>query len=414
MTDIDCKIWGGQAKRATSSRSSSPASDDGHNHDPGGSSGSNKQVLKKGTFDDKACELCNKKTSDTGYVPGKPITKLQQTLIDMGFLKQDKPDGDFGEKTEQAMKDFQTAALKKDRLCKNCTDLTKAPSITYTGTSDGIYGEHSDTEMTLWTNKNWIKPVKSFKKGDSGPELQNFQTTLQDIGVYIDRAVDGWFWNKMQDALNQFQEAAEKGKFIINGVLTDIEKLTGHHKGDLCPKTQDHLKMVKDKGGKVPSQKATKTSENGIQFIMKNEGFRDKPYNDSAGYATIGYGTLLHKSAVNEDDNKKYANGITKEDAKKLLEDAVVDFENALNKAVKISLNQNQFDALMDWTYNFGPARLNEKNCTWLRELNTGNYDQVPDHLLSWNKALQDGKLVELPGLTKRRKDEGDLFKQQN
>jgi peptidoglycan hydrolase-like protein with peptidoglycan-binding domain len=252
MDGIDCKVWGGQAKRSGGNTSSPPPPDDGHNQAAAGSSASKKQVLKKGMFDDKACEVFNKKTSESGYVAGTPIAKLQQQLIDMGFLKQEKPDGDFGEKTEQALKDFQAASLKNDRLCKNCTDLTKAPSITYTGTSDGIYGEHSDSEMTLWTNKNWIKPVKSFKKGDSGPELQNFQTTLQDIGVYIDRAVDGWFWNKMLNAVNQFQEAAEKGKFVINGVLTDIEKLTGHRKGDLCPKTQDHLKMVKDKGGKVP------------------------------------------------------------------------------------------------------------------------------------------------------------------
>jgi peptidoglycan hydrolase-like protein with peptidoglycan-binding domain len=271
MTDIDCKIWGGQAKRSGGNTSSPPPSDDGHNQAAAGSSASKKQVLKKGMFDDKACELCNKKTTDTGYVAGTSIAKLQQQLINMGFLKQEKPDGDFGEKTEQALKDFQTASLKTDRLCKNSTALSKAPSITYTGTSDGICGEHTDDEITLWTNKNWIKPVKSFKKGDSGPELQHFQTTLQDIGVYIDRAVDGWFWNKMQDALNQFQEAAEKGKFLINGVLTDIEKLTGHRKGDLCPKTQDHLKMVKDKGGKVPVAASSGFDiDKAIDYLNKN------------------------------------------------------------------------------------------------------------------------------------------------
>jgi hypothetical protein len=34
--------------------------------------------------------------------------------------------------------------------------------------------------------------------------------------------------------------------------------------------------------------------------------------------------------------------------------------------------------------------------------------------VLFWRYALQDGMLVELPGLTTRRKDEGDLFNQTN
>jgi len=45
-----------------------------------------------------------------------------------------------------------------------------------------------------------------------------------------------------------------------------------------------------DKRGVVPAkQKATSASENGIQFIMQHEGFKEMPYNDSVGNATIGY-----------------------------------------------------------------------------------------------------------------------------
>lgn len=156
-----------------------------------------------------------------------------------------------------------------------------------------------------------------------------------------------------------------------------------------------------------------RTSQNGIDFIKKHEGFVSKPYNDSVGHATIGYGTLLHKGGVTKEDNAKYSNGISKEEAEKLLLKKVNEFEPKLNAAVKVPLNQNQFDALMSWTYNFGPYRLDEKKCTWLRELNAGNYDKVPAGLKLWNKGEKNGKKVVLPGLVKRRQDEADLFLKQ-
>jgi len=48
-----------------------------------------------------------------------------------------------------------------------------------------------------------------------------------------------------------------------------------------------------------------------------------------------------------------------------------------------------------------------------VRELNQGHYDKVPAGLLLWNKASKDEAMVELPGLTTRRQEEGTLFKKQ-
>jgi GH24 family phage-related lysozyme (muramidase) len=215
--------------------------------------------------------------------------------------------------------------------------------------------------------------------------------------------------------VKDFQSAAVDATFVVNGQLTQFDqKLTGFRKEELCPNTQEYLKMVVDKRGVVPAkQKATSASENGIQFIMQQEGFKEMPYNDSVDNATIGYGTLLHLGAVTDDDRKNYLKGISKDEAKNLLVAKVREFEPKLNTAVKVDLNQNQFDALIDWTYNLGSSKLNENNCTWLRELNQGYYDKVPAGLLMWNKASKDGVMVDLPGLTTRRQEEGALFKKQ-
>ena len=299
--------------------------------------------------------------------------------------------------------------------------------------ADGVVEKKTRDELDRWLQSDWVKPIPTLRHGEyddtgvsngkgkrgtddhhEGTPVVDAQKDLQKVGVYSDAAIDGWFFDKMLDAVKLFQEAAADATFVIGGNPTQLdEKLTGYYKGEFCPKTQKYLKMVVEKEGKVPQkiQKATKTSENGKQFIMQHEGFMAKPYNDTAGHATIGYGTLLHRGAVTDEDNKKYANGITKEEAKKLLDDAIIDFENSLNKAVKVPLNQNQFDALMSWAYNFGAGRLVEQDVKWLRELNSGNYDAVPGDLLSWNKETKNGVKVISAGLTKRRKDEGDLFK---
>lgn len=79
-------------------------------------------------------------------------------------------------------------------------------------------------------------------------------------------------------------------------------------------------------------------------------------------------------------------------------------FELAVGGLVKVALNQGQFDALVDFTYNLGDASL--RSSTLLRELNAGNYAAVPAQLARWNK--NDGKVMR--GLIRRRAAEAALW----
>ena len=77
-------------------------------------------------------------------------------------------------------------------------------------------------------------------------------------------------------------------------------------------------------------------------------------------------------------------------------------FEDHVNRLVKVPLSQNEFDALVSWSFNTGgPATAS----LW-RILNSGNKAAIPDNLAQWNKA--GGRV--LNGLTRRRKAEGLLF----
>ena len=136
-------------------------------------------------------------------------------------------------------------------------------------------------------------------------------------------------------------------------------------------------------------------SEKGIDLIKEFEGLELVSYLCPAKVWTIGYG---HIKGVEEGMEW------TEEQAEEALKEEVIGYCRFVEEYVKVPLNQNQFDALVSWTYNLGPTSL--KNSTMLKVLNEGNYDQVPEQIKRWNKAR--GQV--LNGLVRRRDAEAELF----
>lgn len=142
-------------------------------------------------------------------------------------------------------------------------------------------------------------------------------------------------------------------------------------------------------------------SPNGINLIKKNEGFRSKPYKCPGGVWTIGYGSTFY---INGEKVSRYDSEISETFASELLENVVNDFAMKVDKLIKVSLNQNQFDALVSFTYNIGIGAFSKS--TLLKKLNNADFDGASKEFVRWNKA--NGKV--LKGLTKRRNDESKLF----
>ena len=138
-----------------------------------------------------------------------------------------------------------------------------------------------------------------------------------------------------------------------------------------------------------------KTSQEGIALIKKFEGCELTAYQCSAGVWTIGYG---HTKDVVEGME------ISQETAEEWLVKELDEYENYIHKYVSAPLSQNQFDALVSWVYNLGPANL--KASTLLKVLNAGDYEGVPAQIKRWNKA--GGQVLE--GLIRRREAEALLF----
>jgi len=138
-----------------------------------------------------------------------------------------------------------------------------------------------------------------------------------------------------------------------------------------------------------------KISQEGLALIKKFEGCELKAYHCAAGVPTIGYGSTHGVSMDME---------ITQEEADELLMEDVAKFEEAVTRAVKVPLEQNQYDAIVSWTFNLGPSNLSSS--TMLRVLNEEKYDEVPAQIKRWNKA--GGKTLQ--GLIRRRDAEALLF----
>ena len=95
---------------------------------------------------------------------------------------------------------------------------------------------------------------------------------------------------------------------------------------------------------------------------------------------------------------------ITKEQAERMLLSDVQRFEAEVQRLITAKLSQDQWDALVCFTYNLGAANL--ESSTLRRLLNSGDYAGAADQFPRWNKAA--GKV--LPGLVRRRAAEREMF----
>src|SRR6218665_842476 len=101
-----------------------------------------------------------------------------------------------------------------------------------------------------------------------------------------------------------------------------------------------------------------------IEFIANFEAFRSQSYLDVAGIPTIGYGATYYENGVKVTMNDK---SVTHERALQLKAFHMQVAEKAVHQLVHSAVNQNQFDALVSFTYNLGATAL--KNSTLLKKV---------------------------------------------
>ncbi|ECD9301658.1 lysozyme [Salmonella enterica subsp. salamae] len=140
-------------------------------------------------------------------------------------------------------------------------------------------------------------------------------------------------------------------------------------------------------------------SSNGITRLKREEGESLKAYPDSRGIPTIGVG---HTGKVDGNPVVSWMT-ITSEKSSELLKEDLQWVEDAISSLVRVTLNQNQYDALCSLIFNIGKSAF--AGSTVLRQLNLKNYQAAADAFLLWKKAGKDHDIL-LP----RRRRERALF----
>ena len=136
-----------------------------------------------------------------------------------------------------------------------------------------------------------------------------------------------------------------------------------------------------------------KTSQRGINLIKQFEGVRLTAYKCPAGVYTIGYG---HTRGVQRGMK------ITEEEASAYLTADLLNSEKAVERYDSVyHWNQNEFDALVSFTFNCGADNLRS-----LLRNGRRNRSQIAATLPLYRKA--GGKV--LKGLERRRAAEKALF----
>lgn len=148
-------------------------------------------------------------------------------------------------------------------------------------------------------------------------------------------------------------------------------------------------------------------SDKGLAFIKDWEKFGEKPYDDSEGYCTIGFGSLIAKkkcsvlAAEKHPRYEKYKDGITKDAAERLLAANVAGTVEVIKESVSVPLYQQEFDALVSLAFNTGGI---SKFPKLMSKLNTKDYSGACDEFADITNHGTSG-------LVKRRNAEIKMFR---
>lgn len=149
-----------------------------------------------------------------------------------------------------------------------------------------------------------------------------------------------------------------------------------------------------------------KHSNKCMALVKKYEGFSSIPYKCPAGVWTIGYGTTNYPSGkkVLRSDRS-----ITEQEASEFLNNQLLRFSRQVHQFIlekKLTINQNQFDALVSFSYNLGLTPLFGEG----KALNIAILTENPNLVAEAMKRYVFAKGVKLPGLVKRRDEEAALY----
>jgi len=178
-----------------------------------------------------------------------------------------------------------------------------------------------------------------------------------------------------------------------------------------CPKETPHIYQHKTECLQMSKKvKGMILSDEGEELLKHLEGYKEKPYLDSGGRASIGYGHMIRKGEL--------FTSISEQEATNLLLLDIEPIEDFLNENLRSIITQNQFDALVIFIFNIGIEAFSESHV--YEYLKNRQYEDALDYWAKWINVSQmvkpkgGGKPIKVfkpvSGLINRRAAEIDLF----
>jgi len=139
-----------------------------------------------------------------------------------------------------------------------------------------------------------------------------------------------------------------------------------------------------------------KTNQKGVALIIEFEGFRSEAYIPVPGdVPTIGFGFT---KGVQMGDK------MTRSEAAARLKEELVEYEHGVMSACTLPPNENEFAALVSFSFNVGIGALRKSSV--IKAHNRGDKQAAARAFSLWNKS--GGKVY--AGLTRRRAAEAALY----
>ena len=144
-----------------------------------------------------------------------------------------------------------------------------------------------------------------------------------------------------------------------------------------------------------------------LRLVMRWEGLGLRPYHDSAGHCTIGWGHLCHKGPVTAVDVEFY-DGFTEADARLLLVQDLERFYRAAYLAFPVP-TAGPVAACTSLAFNIGVDAFRASSAHRLISLRQPDA-AVCASIARWRNVTIEGQLQRSPGLVNRRADEVAMF----
>lgn len=142
---------------------------------------------------------------------------------------------------------------------------------------------------------------------------------------------------------------------------------------------------------------AMRVSDRGIAEILSHEALVTHPYRDSVGVWTIAVGHTAGAGAPNPATMPKGV-GLSIEECIEIFRTDLPKYEKGVNDAIKVPLEQHEFDALVSFHYNTGAIA----RAGLTRLINQGDKAQAANAFMVWSKP---------PEIIGRRTHEMKLFR---